>query len=306
MRYLPGFVILFLLGFYGCMIENAKQDKKQELTIISDYLSPSDAAFFKAYESASECTVRIINMSADSIMNMMKHHRLNSGIDIIMLESVVDVKKFHSNKLLHPIYPSHSHPKNTLEKGSSKYAYITYGINPFIVTYPDSIRTKIRTYDDLTRVNYNNTLSEKETLVLLSAAYKQLGKVKANNWIRNFTKHGISVEDSLIGYIPVLTTLRKQKMDKGAHLDRMTYPNEYSTGTFYEPFTICIANQAENYTLAKSFIEHYLKNEENEKLNELTNSLSVFATSKTIRVYSVKSEELLPNYQMVTRVLNKL
>lgn len=306
MRYLFHFMLLFpSILLLGCSIENAKPVNQLEIVIASDYLKPADSSIFKGFANKHKCRIQIINLNADSITERIGKDPINSGIDIIMLNSIIDVKELNKRKLLHRISFEDHWPKNAVEQGSEKYNFITWGANPIIISYPDSVSSKLRTYSDMTRYDYINQLTTNEQIVLYSATIEELSKVDAQNWIKNSFMHGIQGNDSIQKKLSHLTTLSKHFSDSNGDW-KYTMPNQYSSGTIYIPYTFAIVKQAENYAIAMDFIEYYLHKSKNEHLNNVFGTLSIYTPGKLIYLYPTNSEDLMENYIIVNRILEKV
>lgn len=308
------FLLLLLSLLTGaCTVENAKTPEEKNLVIASDYLQEADTLLFADFCRIHKVKLQIVNQNAVQIRKRLKQYGENSGIDVILLESVYNVFDLHKQKLLQGIDFSDEFDIDQCKYTSWKYDFVSFGIDPFIIAYSTDTPNSLLTYNDLTRFDYLCDLSFADKVTLLAPVVDKMKKVNANDWINKFTKHGISVKnlpDSVSALLPVLTTLSVFNNQSDSNLiyqrKRIHYPNISASGVFYNVRTICLADQPENYTVAKEFITFCLQVSNNKRLNKKMGTLSIYATKSEFRPYSKTTEKLLPNYVIVERTLKKI
>lgn len=304
------FVLLFVSS---CTLEDAESPQEKELIIASDYLQEKDSTLFKSFSKKHSVRIRILSMDAAQIKQRLSERGVNSGIDLIIIKSMYDVHKIHRKNLIQAIDFSFELADSEQKYSSWKYDYIGFGVDPYVIAYNSQSPNSIKTYNDLTRFDYLNTLSYGDQVTILAPTVHKMQKVNANKWIKKYTKHRIEPKnqsDSLLSNLPTLTTHSSYQRNKDSSAlyrnKNILMPNRNSTGTFYNTRTICIVNQAENYVTAKSFSIFYLEKKRNIELNNKLKTLSIYSSSNKFRRYATSTEDLLPYFIMVERVLKKL
>ncbi|GEM_PF-1834107 len=306
-------LLISLVVLYACSIENAKAPSVKELVIASDYLNESDTVLFEDFIRENKVELRILHMDTRMIQQRLTEREANSGVDIVMVKSIYHVHKLQRKGVFHAINFADDFSEDQLKFASWKYHYIGVGIDPYGLAIQNSGTNRHNTYNDLTRFNYCNALSYGDEVALLAPTLDKMQKVKANTWIQKYKRQGISsvkLNDSLQAALPVLCTrsdfLAQNDSSKLYQNKHFVFPNRNSTGTFYNVRTICLTRQAQNFTTAKNFVGFYLENDHNKDLNEQMKTLPIAVQTNDFRRYATSTEELLPYFTMVERVLEKL
>jgi len=303
-------VFSFILG--ACTIENAKAPNEKELVIASDYLQEGDTNVFARFSEKFNVSIHIISMDATQIQHHLTNQGLNSGIDLVMIKSMHNVHQFQRQKLLQPIDFTDEFEPEMTKYSSWKYDYVGFGLDPYIIAYPQGNANSIQTYNHLTRFDYLNAISYGDEVGMLAPALHKMKKVNANSWIKKYVDHGISIKnqsDSVYASMPVLTTLSSFQSQRDEPLYKnkeFLMPNKRSSGTFYNLRTICFVQQAPNFSSAKDFVEFYLQKENNIRLNKEFSTLSIHKSDDEFRKYTTPTADLIPYFVMVDRLLKKL
>lgn len=302
------YILIPLVLLSACVIPEVKQNDEKHLLIVSDYLDSSDIKLFQKFIDNEKVDIEIKNLNANNIIGSFRNYQYGTGIDVIMLESLYDVKRISKLDYLASI--DWFEEESTIDNRfySTKYNYIGYGLDPYVFMIdPDSISPH-RTYTDLRHHPYYTTHEDKELIPLYSSILSRMSKVDAYNWIKSCEEQQQERWDlpntkTVISKLSKVPTLKNDSLTK--RYSKTFYPNQNGTGAFYDLRTICIVNQAENFQEAKNFIKHCLSQKNNEQLNQQLRTASV--TSKTnFRSFKTRSEELLQYYGMVERIQNKL
>lgn len=308
-----GLLLIVLVFITSCRIETAKSSSKRQLIIASDYLTEKDSILFRDFYKKSNITIRVVPMEADKIIGTISNKGVNSEIDLIMVKSLYDVYKLHKREILHPINYHDELPSEILAISSRKYHFVGYGIDPYIFAIEPDQHSVIKTYADLTRYEFINTLERNEIAPMLSPVLRKMQKAEANKWIKQFMNKSIFTEeltDSLMDQKTMLTTYSnfhiRKKSDSLFIGKSIIFPNKRTTGTFYTIRTFCIVEQAQNYTEADAFIKFYSEPKNNKAINRSLNTISVYSEAYKFRKQSVPLEKLFAYFGMVERVLNKL
>lgn len=319
MKSIGVFIVLIFLGVLtSCSIESAKPKAKRELIIASDYLTPKDTVLFSKFIQSNKVELSISNMTTDKIIGHIRNMESNSGIDLIMVKSLYDVSRLDKRELLQNINFGEEIPMEAQAYSSWKYNYIGIGIDPYIIAFNLDANNNTKMYNDLTNHMYINGIDEEHFPPLLAPVLKKLNKAKGNKWIKDYLENSVNLprktdslrNDTTYRDLPMITTLSffKEKKDSMFVLKNRSYllPNERSTGTFYNVRSIAFVDQAQNYTIAKEFLQFYLEDENNIELNKKLNTYSFYSNHSNFRKYGTSAESLIPYYSMIDRIKRKL
>lgn len=306
---------IFLTLIFGaliqsCQVSTAKVEANKKLVIVSDYLTDSDSLLFEDFIKKEKVNLLIINKTANGIIGNFRNNSFNTGFDIIMLKSLYNVNRLSKKNYFHSIdeladeFPEH---RNFL---SLEHDFIGFGVNPFIIAYnPDSTLWH-RTYSDLKTHPFYTLMSDEEMAPMLAGIMSKMNKVKSYNWMRKFKNQQLK-PNPYAKINALLTTLSEYKqLDLNdsifKNLTAIYYPNQSANGAFYNLNTFAIVNQAENYTTANKFIQYYMSEKHNRKLNIAIGTIPIHDAHKSPRLYNVRPEELLQYYSMTERILTKI
>ena len=99
---------LLILGFLvsilaGCSVPVAKPDPNPKLVVATDYIAPGDTALFKSFEKKYKVKIELKQMSADSLVELYKKDRYNTGVDVVLIHKLLDMRKISVAGMLEPI-----------------------------------------------------------------------------------------------------------------------------------------------------------------------------------------------------------
>ena len=299
-----------MLLILGCEIPNAPKSSTKKLVIVSDYLHSKDTVFFKGFCKSTDVRIHIIYKHADEIMGTLRNKPYNSGYDLILLNSLYDVNRFAKSKLLHPLKDLPDLPIQTYLHTSEKYNYVGFGIDPYTISCnPDSVFRHL-TYSDLKNHDFISVLDDKQMIPMLASLMSKLNKIKVYNWLKEFNSHRktqINKASEINAFLTVHSQLESEK-DKNKSLQLFTkehFPNASRDGVFYNLKTFCIVSYAEHISEAQSFIQYYLRNNNNGNLCKLMHVYPASEIHNDVRFFKLKSEKLFQYYSMTERILNK-
>lgn len=305
------FLIAILAINNSCSVETAKAPIKKQLIILSDYLNQTDVGIFKPFAKQEYVDLKIIHMESDKIIGLMRNQGSNVQADLILINSLYDVQTMYKRDILQTIHFEKELDAKIKKISSTKYKFIGLGIDPFIIA--NSKVSKIRTYNELRNHPFVNDLDKKQLIPMLAPIAQKLKRVKANNWIRSFYKSTVAKDtllDTLGNLLPILTTYTKYTTSKDSLYQFeqrfLTYPNARTSGVFFNIRTMAIVKQAQNYSVAKSFILFYSEENNNIQLNKKLNVLSTFQEGLPFRKYNETPSNLVQYYQTVDRVIKKI
>jgi len=308
---------LLFLSFFSlitsCDTVSSKKNLETSLVIVSDYLTSKDTVLFTAFAKKEKVRIFIRTKTTDQIIGAFRKSEYGTKYDIIMMSSLFDVHRLSKINCLHPITELEDELIETKKFSSSKYNFIGFGIDPFVLRHHKDTISRSKTYSDLKQEDFNTNLTQEELVPMLSALMSRLNKVQSYNWVKQFheRKAFIAKPNQKSPNRPVfLTTYSKgidtKNKDLFKHYKDIFIPNQRTKGSFYDLKTFAIVKQAEHFTTAKSFIKHYLKEKQNLFLTQKLNVYSVCKNKRTIRLYKVSSDNLIQYYSMIQRIQSKL
>lgn len=309
--------LVSILIIPSCYVETAKPSKTRQVVIASDYLTEGDTVIFAPFAKQHKTRVIIREIKANEVIGLIRNANHNSGLDLIMMKSLNSVLRLQKQGILHSLNPEN--PQFTIDTAftSFRYNYIGVGFDPFVVRYDSDTLSAISEYKMLKDIQHGHTLSEEDVLAFLSPLYREYSKVEVFNWSKNWMKHTRHVElpiskstDSVNAILGMYSDLYNMEDTSMAYLDKVSFPRGIQEGSYFNLRTMCIVNQAENYSDAKQFIRFYRNPGHNDELNSLLHTfpLDYLLTSRndSFVLYAVRPEKLIQYQSMIRRVVNKL
>lgn len=321
------FVVILLVNFSACTIEEAKPSKFQELIIASDCLEPKDTILFQRFSKSREIRLKIWHMSADSIHKHLDKEGLNTRIDAVILFSSYNMYQLDKKNHLQKISDVNI-AANLLEKFRAPSGkWVGLGIDPIIFVTLNDTSGKLRTYSDLLKnEKWCSDLNGKsEWYPFYAPIVQKMDPQKDYNaldWIKSFTGNkskSVSYPDSLTNCNNLLTrysmfhknqSLKKSHFKKG----KLIYPNQRTGGSFYNMICFGIIKQAKNYTNALTFFEYLMDEKVNKRLNNYWRTFPVITSEESsfsyqnvrFKKYRTPPMQLTPYYQRVENILNRI
>lgn len=309
--------LISILIVPSCYVETAKPSTTRQVVIASDYLTEDDTVIFAPFAKQYQTRVIIREIKANEMIGLIRNANHNSGLDLIMMKSLNSVLRLQKQGILHSLHPDN--PQFSLDTAftSFRYNYIGVGFDPFIVRYDSDTLSSISEYKMLKDIEHGNTLSEEDVLAFLSPLYREYSKVEVFNWSKDWMQNTHQVElpisksaDSVNAILGMYSDLFDMEDTTMAYLDKISFPRGIQEGSYFNLRTMCIVNQAENYSDAQQFIRFYRNPGHNDELNSLLHTfpLDYLLTSRnnSFVLYTVRPEKLIQYQSMIQRVVNKL
>lgn len=174
----------------SCSIEEANQNKKNELIIASDFLKSKDTILFKNFSKSNNIRIKIKFLNADSIQTRLRKDGFNSNFDLIFVKSLQSVKSlktitFHHlsrNMIISSLFNFRAFQNNS---------WFAVGVDPYVFSaVPDTLEIPT-SYKDLTKKFNYSCFNPYENVVLL-AHVKHLTKNKPSfysSWKKYFEEN---------------------------------------------------------------------------------------------------------------------
>ena len=279
------FLLLLIVLFNACTIEEARPSKKQHLRIASDCLTKKDEKLFRNFEKKYKIDVHIVSISADSIQQLLKKDGLTTNIDCILVASVYDMASISEAKMLHE-----NSMKVVTKQLSSKYIsvkkdFIGIGYDPYVFLTKNDTLVKWKNYADLvSNYQFTSDLSSKTDLYpYYSTVYAKIqksGQKQVKKWMSQFLKNKqATLNDSLQmnGTNAFFTLYSHYEKNKSTykHLKKynLVFPDQRKAGVYYNMACFGIVKQARNYTNAQLFLNYLLIDNVNKRI---THQISIF------------------------------
>ena len=274
------FFMFLIAGFSSCKIEKARPFKKQYLIIASDCLEVKDTVLFKSFKSHSGIHVRILPMSADSLIRRLKLEKQNTEIDAVLLSSIYDMVRLEKMNHLQK-FNNESVPKNLPKKVISKsFKYIGIGIDPYIIVSKGDSLNKVRSYSDLIEktkwcTNLTSASDWYPFYATIASKIKPKNKYTPLDWIKNFTKNKQSEIQEIDSTTNCSLFFTKYSLYMKSEIfsnqlfknGKLIFPNQRNGGSYYSMATYGVVNQARNYINALQFMDYIIIETVNKRLN---------------------------------------
>ena len=303
------FICFIVLQLNSCSIEEAHNQKKGKLIVLSDYLESKDSSIFKVFKKQQNVDIEIIHMSAGKMIQLIRNEKYTAKADIIMVKSMYDVHRLSQQSIFQKIVFSNELNEKQRKHVSIKYNYFGFGIDPFVNVHQTSKTRSM--YSDLVNNDFINLLDDKQRTVFFSPILKKMSRVKSKKWLQRVINHSIidlSILDSnkQISALTTYSEYKRSHLNKKSAFKSITFPNSSKNGTFYNLRTIGIVDQTENYPLAKLFVKFYLQPKSNKSLTKQMFLLPIMDKTKGFREYSIGPDELIQYFTLTNRILTSL
>jgi hypothetical protein len=315
------FFAICLLFLNSCGIEKAGEPDKNLIYIASDFLYPKDTTLFKEY-CYNTSRIQIIHIDTDSLDRKLNHEGYSSLIDLMILESSLDLVEFSKSGKLQRIYSEEHLPEiSSLLKGSNN-DWFGLAIDPIVIGLGNKNIEKISNYGDLNKsISWASKLNETETEAALCGILHRLEKHSdRKEWLSRFfmKKQAFRNIQDTIGYkLPLLNTYSSFYADSSLYRNyilkgKVVFPNQRKGGANYVLRGVGLIKQCRNYDLACDFIKYLFRDDQNQRINNWWNTFPVTYGSNgsyAYQQYRFKrypvSMESLSSYLGESKMLNK-
>ena len=313
-RLIPfGSLLLSLFLQVSCGIPSVKEPVKKQLVIASDFLDYRDRSLFKEFSKQHNTVIHILNMPVDSILGKLKKEGYTTRIDLVILQSSLDLCSFQENGLLQRLLDPSERPALPYRFRDRDNCWFGLAMDPYIIVQKQDSLKRLNNYTDLTKSgNWTTDLIENSELTALFTPFAHRYRETKGNGLRsmvnacfdreiNFQRPG----DSTYYFPPLLTKYSQFYSDStlyrsGYRKARIVFPGQNKGGVHYELRGAGIVKQARNYSAAVVFLNYYTQQRNNEKLNNWWNTFPVTRSmdraftyqNKRFKVYPVATSDL--------------
>ncbi len=325
------FFLLFILCLTSCIVETAKESKRQSVTIYSDCIGQKESLFFKKFQKKEHIKVKIVHLTSDSILKRLKNQGFNSNADVIIMKSLFGIYKADKLDLLQPwksikmkelILPHYRSKQNT---------WFGIGIDPYVFVAKNDSSSSINSMGDLlyTEVmdKWSSDLENSTDLIpLLAPILKKKTRLGAKDWYYEFIRNQHSQANELDkNKIPIMTTdvlltyysnyLKMSERNDSTDLQlQLLFSNQKQRGAYYNMHCIGIVKQARNFENAKLLVEYISSAQTNEKINNFWKSFPIslhsrihpFAYQNTFfKIATISHQRMMANYPHLEKIIIK-
>lgn len=280
--------LLLVALLSACKLEPAKESKRQEIIVASDFLNYKDVKLFQSFEKDYNVKVTILTLETDSLMKKLNQEGYATRIDVIMLKSALDMCKLEEANKLQKILRPEDQPDLPYRYRDNDHHWYGLSIDPFIIVSKKDSNSRILNYKDLAKKQeWTTNLKRNEDLVAFVTAslhqWRDQKKESTFQWHENFLQKEVQFrkpKDSVLIFPPLLTTYSSYYSDSSLYRSgykraKLIYPNQNKGGIIYELRSIAIVKQARNYSNAIDFIQFLNRDDVNQRINNWWNTFPI-------------------------------
>lgn len=300
--------ILGIVLFVRCAPPSAAPEETPTLVIASDCFSRADSALFDSFEKKYHAKVIVRRFTTDSLLSMFEKDRYSTGIDVIITKKLFNQRRINQNQI-----PEKWHNRVEVKTGilPKSKKFVCWGIDPYVCVVRKDTTLNIATYNNLEQIRYMDCLDNASRTHFFTPIEQRTNRVKTYNQIQKMTAMRTPMNRREAADIPVLltclsdyrTTISKDTVFRA--FKQVQYPNDHTSGTFYDMPSVCIVSQTSELNTAEHFLTWMLTPSVNKKLNNRIGTLS-YASSLEFRRYAADPESLMQYHTMLSRMFERL
>jgi hypothetical protein len=257
-------ILISVLIFTSCGLETAKPDYKSDLVIASNFLQPQDTIHYKGFEKRTGINIKILNMSADSIQQILKSKGYNAKIDLVFLNSLTDVKDVEI-RFFHKFQYKYAKKELSFYKPILENKWLVAGIDPYVFSYYQDSTDRPTNYNQLTKGFLWATPNEENLNVFLAHIKYNLRKNKENGyreWKQNFKRNQVIYDEGTDSLASIQFLFSKEsEIKSNSRLSKqkrrvISYPTGNSGCTFADRYCVALVDQSLNFYNAKRLLKY--------------------------------------------------
>jgi hypothetical protein len=257
-------ILISVLIFTSCGLETAKPDYKSDLVIASNFLQPQDTIYYKGFEKRTGINIKILNMSADSIQQILKSKGYNAKIDLVFLNSLTDLKDVETS-FFHKFQYKYAKKELSFYKPILDNKWLVAGIDPYVFSYYQDSTDRPTNYNQLTKGFLWATPNEENLNVFLVHMKYNLRKNKENDyreWKQNFKRNQVIYDEGTDSLASIQFLFSKEsEIKSNPRLSKqkrrvISYPTGNSGCTFADRYCVALVDQSLNFYNAKRLLKY--------------------------------------------------
>ncbi len=301
--------MLFLFFvFYSCSPGEARPSRKQRIVLATDCLTKEDERLFKSFKKYHHIDVQIVELSADSILSLLKKDGVETEIDAVLLRYSEGSENIQSKHLLKQKVSSTAPIAQSLD-------YFTVGQDPYVIlkSLRDSSNKQLDLADLVRQTPWTTNLAiSNDFNPLLSgvkARMKDKKKYSFHDWEKDFLKNKTAstrFADSMGRATCLLslyshTSSRKEKLEKSYAIEAPIFINQQNGGSYYQPIRFGIIRNARNFTNATVLLDYLFNVPFNRRLNNRLGAYPVVSRNKSPYPYQNAGPKMFPWMDLAMR-----
>ena len=299
---------LLVFALTACSVPSAAPEEEPSLVIATDHTSAADSILFRKFEKQFDAKVKIRQMSADSLINLFSKGPYNTGIDVVIMHQLYDMRKLTQKNIFETIELDEL---TTEGISNSPRTIFGIGIDPFIAVTKSDFRWDINIYDDLSKTQFINNFSQKSQAHFFAPFEQKMTRAKTFNRIQKILDKSIepknykgdSVDVILCSYSQYLN--RSPKDSLWNDYSKIHFPNSKTSGVFYDLISIGIVDQSSHYDLSVQFLNWINQKSMNKEFNKRRGYLSYYDHPQ-FSIYVRNPTKLMQYHVMMERMLKEL
>ncbi|MFK7785343.1 MAG: hypothetical protein AB8B56_09515 [Crocinitomicaceae bacterium] len=307
----------FFVGITACTIETATPIKSEALVIASDFLYEEDTVLFADFSKKNSVRLIIRHLSSDEMISEMTSKGYNSGIDLVFSDNMQTPVKLNKQGILQDLVEIEKGVKTQNPYISYRHNFVGVGLDPLVFKYTSDSTQEARSYSDLINTPHYHTLSRSEVISFLSPMRRKMNRAKTYEWTQKWAKTTAfrpekgPWSDSAQFVLCKFSQLEQINDSLWAkYPDEIVFPNTESTGIYFDLISVSIVQQAEHFSDAKKFLEHYQNSGYNATLNKKLSRFPVYDYLKIRtegpKFSSIHIDQLLKYHDVLDRMLDKI
>ncbi len=248
----------------SCSLETAGPDYQTDLVIASNFLKAKDTIYYKGFEKRTGINIKILNMSADSIQQILKSKGYNAKIDLVFLNSLTHVKDFETS-FFHEFQSNYAKKQLSFYKPILKNKWLVAGIDPYVFSYFQDSIERPTNYNDLTNGFLWATPNEENLDVFLAHVKYNLRKNNEHGfkeWNEKFKRNQVIYDEGTDSTASIQFLLSKEsdiKSDPRLSKQKkrvISYPTGNSGCSFADRYCLALVDQSLNFYNAKRLLKY--------------------------------------------------
>ena len=170
---------------------------------------------------------------------------------------------------------------------------------------------------DLTKVRHSHTLSQSEIISFLSPIRRKMNRASTYEWAQKWSENSFARSENGLSNDSAQVILCKYSQVNQindsiwtSYPEEIYFPNNESTGAYFDIMSISIVRQAEHFSDAQKFLEHCQNSGHNATLNRKLNRFPVYDYLKIRtdgpKFSSIHIDQLLKYHDVLDRMLDKI
>lgn len=271
------FLCLGLFLLQSCLVNDAKEPKKQFVNVYTDVYCKQDEANFKKFFKEQKIKVYVHLVSPDTLQNFLKSKKFNAEVDLIILSDYTKILELSAQ---HHLLPLHSEKLKSIIDPlyRSKYdKWFALSKTPLVLAYNEKVLRKdtVVSYYDLVFPKWQGKIAMQNLTSPTQIAFKRnmrsILRGKSDAFLGKFYKQGqvpflkdddhalykVEANQAQLALVKLSSLARFQndKKDKNRFDLGAIFPNQRKKGCYFTITASAVYRYANNPLQAKALLE---------------------------------------------------